>query len=140
MTKQHSISIEAEKKLKEKGKLKDVEQKFHEKIEELKKKKYVVEKQPWSEPPTKIKRKIGRLLTLRQSNFPFKMFVLQEVFLEEGKEPEIRLGYYIVSPKTLTEKGELRLVWGQYNPNIPKKDFIHLIRMAQEEGIIDKDF
>ena len=137
MTKEHFISKEAEKKLKEKGfKLKDVEERFQNKINQLKKRKYVDEKQPWSEHPTRMKRKIGRLITLKQSNFPFKMFVLQEVSLEAEKEPEIRLGYYIVSPKTLIEKGKIRLVWGQYNPNIPKKDFIELVRMAREKGII----
>jgi len=137
LTKGHFISKQAEKKLKEKGfKLKDIEERFQNKINQLRKRKYVDEKQPWSEDPTKMKRKIGRLVTLKQSNFPFKMFVLQEVFLEGEKEPEIRLGYYIVSPKTLIEKGKLRLVWGQYNPNIPKEDFIELVRMARKEGII----
>ena len=137
MTKGHFISKQAEKELEEKGfKLKDIEERFQNKINLLKKRKYVNEKQPWSEHPTKMKRKIGRLVTLKQSNFPFKMFVLQEVFLEGEKEPEIRLGYYIVSLKALIEKGKLRLVWGQYNPNIPKKDFIELVRMAREKGII----
>ena len=137
MTKGHFISNEAERILKVKGlKISDVEDRFQNKIEELMKKKYADEKQPWSKQPRKMRRKIGRLITLKQSNFPFKMFVLQEVFLEGEKEPEIRLGYYIVSPKTLIEQGKIRLVWGQYNPNIPKKDFIELVRMAREEGII----
>ena len=136
-TKQHSISEEAAKRLEEKGfNLRHVEQKFQDKIGELKNKKCVYEEQPWSENPTKMKRKIGRLVTLKQSNFPFKMFVLQEVFLKGENEPEIRLGYYIVSPKALIKKGHLRLVWGQYNPNIPKEDFAELVRMARQEGII----
>ena len=57
--------------------------------------------------------------------------------LHRKQEPEIRLGYYIISPKTLKEKGELRLVWGQYNPNIPKKDLIELLKKANEKGVID---
>ena len=137
MTEGHFVSKEAEKILKAKGfKISDVDGIFQKKSKELTKKKYTDEKQPWSEQPRKMRRKIGRLITLKQSNFPFKMFVLQEIFLEGEKEPEIRLGYYIISPKTLIEKGELRLVWGQYNPNIPKKDFNELVRMAREEGII----
>jgi hypothetical protein len=138
LTERHFISKKAEKWLNKNDlTLEHVEKKFKEKIEELKKKKYVTEKQPWSEHPKKMKRKVGRFIILKQSNFPFKMFVLQEVFLEGENEPEVRLGYYIVSPKTLIQKGELRLVWGQYNPNIPKQDFIELLRKAKEKGITE---
>lgn len=138
MTEMHFISKEAKGRLNEEDfTLEDVKEKFRQKIEELRGKKYISERQPWSEKPKKIKRKAGRFVSLIQSNFPFKMFVLRESFLEGEEEPEIRIGYYIVSPKLLKEKGKLRLMWGQYNPNIPKKDFIELIRKAQEKGIID---
>lgn len=138
MTERHFIAKEAEEWLKKTKKLKEAEKKFEDKIEELKSKKHVTETQPWSEPPKKMKRKVGRFVTLRQSNYPYKMFVLQEVYLRDENEPEIRLGYYIVSPKTLKQKGEVRLVWGQYNPNIPKKDLIELLKKAKEKGIIGK--
>jgi hypothetical protein len=57
--------------------------------------------------------------------------------LEGADEPEFRLGYYIISPKKLKEEGKLHLMWGQYNPNIPKRDFIELMRRAKEKGIIE---
>ena len=64
------------------------------------------------------------------------MVVFQESFHEGKKEPEIRLGYYLVSPKILKEKGIIKLIWGQYNPNIPKKDLLELISKAKQKGII----
>lgn len=117
--------------------MEEVDEKFRIIEEKLKKKEYAEEKQPWAEHPTKMKRRLGLFVTLRQSNFPFKMFVLQEIFLEGEKEPELRLSYYIISPKKLKEKGKLHLMWGQYNPNIPKRDFIELMRRAKEKGIIE---
>lgn len=138
VTKMHFISKEADKWLTAKGKTsRDVDRKFEDKIEELGRRRFVTEKQPWSEKPIKkMRRKIGRFVCLRQSNFPFKLFVLQEVFLEGEKEPEIRLGYYLISPRALIEEGKLRLVWGQYNPNIPKEDFKELVKKAEREGIV----
>jgi hypothetical protein len=137
VAKMHFISKEAERWLTAKGKrMIDVDRKFEKKMKELRKKKLIIEKQPWSEKLGKLERKVGRSVYLKQSNFPFKMFVLQETFLRGEEEPEIRLGYYLISPRALIEKGKLRLVWGQYNPNIPKEDFKELIRRAEKEGIV----
>jgi len=118
------------KLLKEHGyTLEDVSRAFEEKIKELEKKKYVEERLPSGEI---VKRPVGKFVTLKQSNYPVKMFVLQEIL---GREPEIRIGYYIVSEKKLRE-GKLSLQWGEKNPNIPKKDFKLLIKKAEEKGII----
>lgn len=42
--------------------------------------------------------KIGKYVTLKQSNYPGKIFVLQEINFEDG-EKEIRIGYYILGKK-----------------------------------------
>jgi len=118
------------KLLKEHGyTLEDVSRAFEEKIKELEKKKYAEERLPSGEI---VKRPVGKFVTLKQSNYPVKMFVLQEIL---RREPEIRIGYYIVSEKKLRE-GKLSLQWGEKNPNIPKKDFKLLIKKAEEKGII----
>lgn len=55
-----------------------------------------------------MKRPVGRFVSLRQSDYPVKMFVLQELYAEK-KEAEVRIGYYIVSKKMLRNKGKLSL-------------------------------
>lgn len=127
-----------EELLKEKGKtLKQVEKLLQNKKEELKEKKHINEKDVWSKDGKGRKRnELGRFVTLTQSNYPLKMFVLQEMSAKKELEPELRFGYYTISPKRLREKGELRLVWGQYNPSIPKKDLIKLMEMAKEKKIL----
>jgi hypothetical protein len=133
------LMMDIESLLKEKcGKdLTHVKEMLEKKKEELKGKKYANEKDVWSKDGKgKKTNEIGRCVTLIQSNYPVKMFVLQEISAKKEIEPEIRFGYYTISPKRLREKGELRLVWGQYNPSIPKKDLIRLIEMAKEEKIL----
>ena len=109
--------------------LNDVNKLMNEKIEYLKIKKNITEKDPLTSD--KYKREAGRFVTLIQSNYPIKMFVLQEIDAEE-----VRIGYYIVSLKKLVKKGMLSLQWGQFNPNIPKDDLIKLLKLAKERGIL----
>jgi hypothetical protein len=123
--------------LKEKGfTLKDVEKLLEDKKEKLKEKKYIYEKDVWNlDAKEKKRNEVGRLVTLTQSNYPLKMFVLQEQKSKTEREPEIRFGYYTISPKMLRE-GNLRLVWGQYNPTIPKKDLIKLMELAKDKKLL----
>ena len=108
---------------------------FCEKIEELKKKKYVTEKDPLDD--TVYKRPVGKFVTLIQSNYPVKMFVLREVYANnKQEEPEVRIGYYIVSQRLLKKKGKISLQWGQFNPNFPKEDLKELINRAHRKGIM----
>ena len=76
--------------------------------------------------------KIGRYVTLRQSNYPKKAFVLQEILFEDGKK-ELRVGYYIIGKKP---KAKDRWVWGQYCPLFPRGDLIRLIEKAKKKGIL----
>jgi hypothetical protein len=124
--------------LKEKRKtLKQVEKLLEEKKDELKEKKYSNEKDVWSKDgKTRKRNELGRFVTLIQSNYPVKMFVLQEMSAKKELEPELRFGYYTISPKRLMEKGELRLVWGQFNPSIPKNDLLKLIQMAKDQKML----
>jgi len=80
----------------------------------------------------KIKFKVGKYVTLRQSTYPEKIFVLEEIKFENGKE-ELRLGYYIIGKKG-RKKG--KWTWGQFCPFIPKRDLIRLIKKAKEKGIL----
>ena len=112
--------------------MEDVDKAFHNKIKELEKKKYVIEKLPLG---GNVRRPVGRFVTLRQSNYQVKMFVLQELHVGKG-EPEVRIGYYIVSKKMLRNKGKLSLQWGQFNPNFPKKDLKELIKRGERKRIL----
>ena len=76
--------------------------------------------------------KIGKYVTLRQSNYSEKIFVLQEILFEDG-EKELRLGYYIIGKKP---RARGRWVWGQYCPFFPKQDLIKLIKKAERKGIL----
>lgn len=76
--------------------------------------------------------KIGKYVTLRQSNYPGKIFVLQEILFEDGKK-ELRLGYYIIGKKPRSKD---KWVWGQYCPFFPKKDLIRLIEKAKKKRIL----
>ncbi len=80
----------------------------------------------------RINFEVKKQVTLRQSNYPEKTFVLQELQFENGKK-EIRLGYYIIGKKPRS-KG--KWVWGQFCPLFPKKDFIKIIKKAKTAGII----
>lgn len=110
--------------------LEDVDKAFTLKIEELKRKKTMREKRPLGEH---IETTVGKFVTMKQSDYPLKMYVLQEM----NKWQYIRIGYYIVSLKKLKEEGKLQIVWGQFNPTFPKEDLSLLLKKAQKEGIID---
>lgn len=76
--------------------------------------------------------KIGKYVTLTQSTYPGKIFVLQEILFEDGKK-EIRVGYYILGKKPRMKD---KWTWGQFCPFFPKEDLIDLIKKAKKEGII----
>lgn len=76
--------------------------------------------------------KIGKYVTLKQSNYPKKKFVLQEILFEDGKK-ELRVGYYIIGEKPRSKD---KWVWGQFCPLFPKKDLERLIQKAKNKGII----
>lgn len=76
--------------------------------------------------------KIGKYVTLRQSNYPGKIFVLQEILFEDGKK-ELRLGYYIIGKKPRSKD---KWVWGQFCPLFPKQDLVKLIKKAKKKGIL----
>lgn len=76
--------------------------------------------------------KIGKYVTLRQSNYPGKIFVLQEILFEDGKK-EIRVGYYIVGKKPRMKN---KWTWGQFCPFFPRKDLVDLIKKARVRKII----
>jgi len=122
---------EWEKLLQEHGyTLEDVDKAFEETIERLKKKEFVIEKDILS--GRVIKQRAGRFVTLRQSDYPIKMLVLQEIY-DEGY---IRIGYYIVSLKKLKNEGKLLITWAQFNPGILKKDLPILLVKARSAGIL----
>jgi len=71
-------------------------------------------------------------VTLRQSTYPDKFFVLQDIVFENGQN-EIRIGYYIIGKKPAMHGW---WVWGQYCPFIPKNDFKRLLEKARTKGIL----
>jgi hypothetical protein len=76
--------------------------------------------------------KINRSVSLPQSNYPEKTFVLQEIEFEDGKQ-EIRVGYYIIGKKP---KMKDKWVWGQFCPIFPRDDLRKLIEKGRAGGII----
>jgi len=111
----------------------DVDKAFRETEKKLKKKKYAKEKHPLEDKSRQ--RRVGLFVTLRQSDNPLKMFIMQELYVGK-KEPELRIGYYIISKKMSRDKGKLSVQWGQFNPNFPKKDLKELLRRAEQKGIL----
>jgi len=111
----------------------DVDAAFCEKIEELKKKRTAIERD-YLEGVRESR--VGNFVTLQQSDYRIKMFVLQEHYDNKGKASYVRFGYYKVSLKKLETEGKLSIVWGRFNPTIPKKDFEKLVRIAEEKGIL----
>lgn len=108
--------------------------------------KYLIKSTKMSLPELKIKTKgklinidgkkmnfsIEKYVTLQQSNYPEKTFVLQEILFDDGNK-EIRIGYYIIGKKPRMQG---KWVWGQYCPFIPKHDFEKLLDKAKEKGIL----
>jgi hypothetical protein len=80
----------------------------------------------------RIKFEIERQVTLRQRDYPEKVFVLQELHFENGNR-QIRVGYYIIGKKG---RARGRWVWGQFCPFFPKQDLNKLIQKAKRAGII----
>jgi len=74
---------------------------------------------------------VEKYVTLRQSNYRKKSFVLEEISFSDRNE--IRIGYYIIG-----KKGRMKgkWVWGQFCPLLPKQDLRKLIRKARQVGII----
>ncbi len=95
-----------------------------------------LERKKWGQMTTindeKWRFKIKKYVTLPQSDYPEKVFVLQEILLPNGKE-ELRIGYYIIAKKG---KRKGKWAWGQFCPFIPKKDLEELIRRAKTKGIL----
>jgi len=112
--------------------MKDVTEAFQKKIDKLKEKKIVREKRPTE---GYVKRKVGKFVTLMDSGYPIKMFVMQELCSKNEATTYVRIGYYIVSLKALA-RGKLSLMWGQYNPSIRKSDLRKLIEKAEKEKIL----
>ena len=83
----------------------------------------------------KRKFKIGKYVTLPQSDYPKKIFILQEIlFTGEWKgKKEIRIGYYIIGKKG---KMKGKWTWGQFCPFFPKQDLEKIIEMAKRKGIL----
>lgn len=81
---------------------------------------------------TKTKFKINDEVSLRQSDYPEKEFVLQELEYEDGRK-EIRIGYYIIGKKG---RAKGKWVWGQFNPHFPKDDLYRLLEKAKKKGLI----
>ena len=80
----------------------------------------------------KLKFKVIDNVTLRQTNYPKKIFILQKLLFENGKK-EIRIGYYIIGKKPRMKN---KWVWGQFCPLFPKKDLVTLIRKAKVRKLI----
>lgn len=80
----------------------------------------------------RVKFEVGKYVTLKQSDYPEKIFVLQEIIFTSGKK-EIRIAYYIIGKKPRM-KG--KWVWGQFCPLLPKRDLVQLLKKAKKEGII----
>lgn len=73
----------------------------------------------------------GRFVWHQATEYPEKVFILQEVESERGKL--LRIGYYIIGKKP---KMNGKWVWGQYCPFIIDKDLKNLIDKAEKEGIL----
>jgi len=71
-------------------------------------------------------------VTLRQSTYPKKIFVLQNLLFKNGKN-ELRIGYYIIGKKPRMRG---KWVWGQFAPFFPKSDLKKLLAKARRKGII----
>jgi len=75
---------------------------------------------------------IGNYVLQPQGDNPKKVFILEEIFFEDGKK-EIRVGYYIIGAKGRMEG---KWLWGEFCPIFPKADLEKLIEKAKERGIL----
>jgi hypothetical protein len=76
---------------------------------------------------------IGRYVIQQASEYPEKVFVLQEIKFRDKKLTVLRLGYWIIGKK---EKSRDKWVWGQFCPFIVGEDLKKLISKAEREGIL----
>jgi hypothetical protein len=83
----------------------------------------------------KVKRifDVGRYVTQQASEYPEKVFVLQEIKFRHKKLTLLRLGYYIIGKQ---KRFRDKWVWGQFCPFIVGEDLKKLISKAEREGIL----
>jgi hypothetical protein len=83
----------------------------------------------------KVKRifDVGRYVTQQASEYPEKVFVLQEIKFRHKKLTLLRLGYYIIGKQ---KRFRDKWVWGQFCPFIVGEDLKNLISKAEREGIL----
>ncbi len=74
---------------------------------------------------------IRKFVWQQATEYPEKVFILQELVSERGKL--IRIGYYIIGKK---QKMNGKWVWGQFCPFITIKDLKSLINKAEKEGLL----
>ena len=80
----------------------------------------------------KVSFMISKCVSVRQSDYPEKFILLQEIIFPDNKK-EVRIGYYIIGKKG-NKKG--KWVWGQFATFLPKKDLKKLIKKAEAAGIL----
>lgn len=74
---------------------------------------------------------IGNFVWQQATEYPEKVFILQEVVSQRNKL--LRLGYYIIGKK---QKMRGKWAWGQFCPFITAKDLKILIKKAEKAGIL----
>lgn len=78
-------------------------------------------------------RPAGQFVTVRQSNWDYKLIVLQELL---GGDTEVKIAYYTVQEKALREDGQLKLQWANRPPSMAPEDLENLVGKAQSKGIL----
>lgn len=83
----------------------------------------------------KVKRifDVGKYVTQQASEYPEKVFVLQEIKFRHKKLTLLRLGYYIIGKQ---KRFRDKWVWGQFCPFIIGEDLKKLVSKAEREGIL----
>jgi len=76
---------------------------------------------------------ILRYVYQQASEYPDKVFVLQELYLHKEKIKLLRFGYYILGKKP---KFKDKWAWGQFCPFIVGKDLGALIKKAKNKGML----
>ena len=76
---------------------------------------------------------IERYVIHQASEYPEKVFVLQEIKFRHKKLTLFRLGYYIIGKQ---KRFRDKWVWGQFCPFIVGEDLKKLITKAEREGIL----
>jgi len=76
---------------------------------------------------------VGKYVTQQASEYPEKVFILQEIKFRHKKLTLLRLGYYIIGKQ---KRFRDKWVWGQFCPFIVGEDLKKLISKAEREGIL----